>query len=38
MSCIPFDQLIGGDQYGVKGLREVNGITVNYPASYNTGN
>ena len=34
MSCIPFDQLIGGDQYGVKGLREVNGITVNYPASY----
>ena len=34
MDCIPFDQLIGGDQYGVKGLREVNGVTVNYPASY----
>ena len=34
MDCIPFDQLIGGDQFGVKGLREVNGVTVNYPASY----
>jgi hypothetical protein len=34
MECIPFDQLIGGDQYTVKGLREVNGVTVNYPASY----
>ena len=34
MECIPFDQLIGGDQYAVKGLREVNGVTVNYPASY----
>ena len=34
MECIPFDQLIGGNQYAVKGLREVNGITVNYPASY----
>ncbi|MBQ2023597.1 MAG: hypothetical protein II212_01445, partial [Alistipes sp.] len=34
MNYIPFDQLIGGDQYGVKGLREVNGVTVNYPASY----
>ena len=32
--CLPFDQLIGGDQYGVRGLREVNGVTVNYPASY----
>ncbi len=32
--CIPFDQLIGGDQLGVRGLREVNGVTVNYPASY----
>ena len=35
MECIPFDQLIGGDQYAVKGLREVAGVTVNYPASYN---
>ena len=34
MECISFDQLIGGDQYAVKGLREVNGVTVNYPASY----
>ena len=33
-NCIPFDQLIGGDQYGVKGLREVEGVTVNYPAEY----
>ena len=31
---IPFDQLIGGDQLGVRGLREVEGVTVNYPASY----
>ena len=34
MQLIPFDQLIGGDQIGVRGLREVNGVTVNYPASY----
>ena len=34
MACIPFDQLIGGDQYGVKGLREVDGVTVNYPDEY----
>lgn len=33
-ACIPFDQLIGGDQLGVKGLREVEGVTVNYPAEY----
>ena len=33
-NCIPFDQLIGGAQYGVKGLREVAGVTVNYPAEY----
>ena len=32
--CLPFDQLIGGDQIAVRGLREVNGVTVNYPASY----
>ena len=34
MECIPFDQLIGGNQYAVKGLRSVAGVTVNYPASY----
>ncbi len=34
MMCIPFDQLIGGDQYAVKGLPAVDGVTVNYPASY----
>ena len=34
MECIPFDQLIGGDQFGVKGLPAVDGVTVNYPASY----
>ena len=33
-NCIPFDQLIGGAQSGVKGLRAVDGITVNYPAEY----
>ena len=38
MNCIPFDQLIGGDQLGVKGLKAVDGVTVNYPASYNAGN
>ena len=34
MECIPFNQLIGGDQYNVKGLPAVEGVTVNYPASY----
>jgi len=34
MECIPFDQLIGGDQYDVKGLPAVDGVTVNYPAKY----
>ena len=34
LNCIPFDQLIGGDQYGVKGLPAVDGVTVNYPAEY----
>ena len=34
MAWIPFDQLIGGAQLGVKGLREVNNVTVNYPESY----
>ena len=33
-ACIPFDQLIGGDQLGVKGLPAVDGVTVNYPAEY----
>lgn len=32
--CLPFDQLIGGDQLGVKGLPAVDGVTVNYPAKY----
>ncbi len=31
MEVIPFDQLIGGDQYGVKGLKAVEGVTVIYP-------
>ena len=34
MEWIPFNQLIGGDQYAVKGLPAVDGITVNYPESY----
>ncbi len=33
MIVLPFDQLIGGAQNGVAGLREVSGVTVNYPAS-----
>lgn len=33
-ACIPFDQLIGGAQINVRGLREVDGVTVNYPAEY----
>lgn len=32
---IPFDQLIGGAQLGVKGLKTVEGITVTYPAPNN---
>ena len=28
---IPFDQIFGGDQLGVKGLKEYTGVTVNYP-------
>lgn len=31
--CLPVDQLFGGGQ-GVYGLREYEGVTVNYPASY----
>ena len=37
--CFPFDQLFGGSangsgHYPVRGLREFDGVTVNYPASY----
>ena len=37
--CVPFDQLFGGSangsgHYPVRGLREFDGVTVNYPASY----
>ena len=31
MNLIPFDQLIGGDQLGVKGLKTYDGVTVVYP-------
>ena len=34
MEWIPFNQLIGGDQYNVKGLPAVDGVTVNYPESF----
>ncbi len=30
MELIPFDQIFGGDQYGVKGLKEYTGVTVIY--------
>ena len=30
MECIPFDQIFGGDQYGVKGLASYDGVTVVY--------
>ena len=32
---LPFDQLIGGDQLGITPIRAIDGVTVNYPASYN---
>lgn len=38
MLCLPFDGLFGGDQYGVRPIRAYEGVTVNYPASYNPGN
>ena len=38
MDVIPFDQIFGGDQYGVKGLKTYGGVTVNYPESYNPEN
>ena len=31
MALIPFDQLFGGDQFGVKGLPTFEGVTVIYP-------
>ena len=34
MLCLPFNALIGGDQYGVHPITEIEGVTVNYPASY----
>ena len=34
MDWIPFNQLIGGDQFAVKGLPTVEGVTVNYPESF----
>ena len=34
MEWIPFNQLIGGNQYAVKGLPTVEGVTVNYPDSF----
>ncbi len=30
-----FNQLIGGDQLGITPIRAIDGVTVNYPASYN---
>lgn len=30
MESIPFDQIFGGDQYGVKGLKSYDGVTVKY--------
>ena len=30
-NLIPFDQIFGGDQLGVKGLKTYDGVTVNYP-------
>lgn len=38
MLCLPFTAIIGGDQYGVRPITELEGITVNYPASYNPEN
>lgn len=31
MNLIPFDQIFGGDQIAVKGLKTYDGVTVNYP-------
>ncbi len=38
LECIPFNQIFGGDQFGVKGLDAYAGVTVNHPASYNPNN
>jgi len=35
ISCYPFDQIFGGGQYGVYGLRAYDGVKVNYPYTYN---
>lgn len=35
MLCLPFTALFGGDQYGVRGITEYEGVTVIYPESYN---
>ena len=35
MALIPFDQIFGGDQIGVKGLKTYNGVTVKYTVSSN---
>lgn len=37
MLCLPFNGLFGGDQYGVRPITSYEGVTVNYPASYNPG-
>ena len=33
MTCIPFDQIFGGAQLGVRGLKTYDGVTVNYLTS-----
>ena len=38
MLCLPFTAIIGGAQYGVSPITSVEGVTVNYPASYNPEN
>ena len=38
MECIPFNQIFGGAQYGVKGLPSYEGVNVTYPESYNNNN
>ena len=35
MLCLPFTAIIGGDQYGVSPITQLDGVTVNYPSSYN---
>ena len=38
LMCLPFDSLFGGDQYGVRPIKDYTGVTVNYPATYNIEN